>query len=116
MEEVRLRQATNIDEVTEFLEQGESYDRICWDLETDRLEAGPENITALPSTARKGSTFRSVTNKTKIKTSTPNKSGTSSPKPSSPPNVSSSTTGNSKVPSSLGVAFTAPHSGTYSKT
>jgi DNA polymerase I len=44
MEEVRLRQATNIDEVTEFLEQGESYDRICWDLETDRLEAGPENI------------------------------------------------------------------------
>lgn len=44
MSEIRLKQATSIDDVKEFLEQAESSPRICWDIETTSLNPSPENI------------------------------------------------------------------------
>lgn len=37
MSEIRLRQATSLKEVEEFLEQGENYDAFSWDVETSAL-------------------------------------------------------------------------------
>jgi len=44
MSEIRLRQVTSIDELKEFLEDGEGLECLSWDTETKSLDPSPENV------------------------------------------------------------------------
>jgi len=44
MDEVRIRQITTLDELREFAEQAEAFERVSWDVETESLDPDPDKV------------------------------------------------------------------------